>query len=165
MIQNMWPRRGVVKGGAAGLHSVQTPEGIMQQERRAMTRIAVIVALTFGIAAAAAQAQQQGAGFGCLGNGNCGQKGNTPSAGPRDYWQNWICQGCHVGPPVAYVLSPPERALMNVPARFWSMHADAMRDGETRARISQHRLLPASRMPPAFQNLMVQRPPPPAPAR
>ena len=124
-----------------------------------MMRFAGIVVLALGLVAGAAQAQQQQPGFGCLANANCGQKGNTPSAGPRDYWQNWICQGCHLGPPVNYAPSPPERALMNVPARFWVMHADAMRDGETRARAGQHRLLPTSRMAPTFQGLMAQRPP------
>jgi hypothetical protein len=122
-----------------------------------MKLLTVVAALMLGLVASAVEAQQPN--FGCLANANCGQKGNTPNAGPRDYWQNWICQGCHLGPPVNYVQSPPERALMGVPARFWAMHGDAVREGETRARASQHRLLPTSRMPPAFQALMAQRPP------
>ena len=130
-----------------------------------MTRIALFVVLMLSFAATAAQAQQQGPSLGCLANGNCGHKGNTPNSGPRDYWQNWICQGCHLGPVVNYAPSPTERALLSVPARFWVMHADAERDGETRARITQHRLLPTSRMPPPFQTLMAQRPPPPSAPR
>jgi hypothetical protein len=126
-----------------------------------MKRLAFLVVSVLWFAVTAAQAQQQGPSFGCLHNGNCGQKGNTPNAGPRDYWQNWVCQGCHVGPPVNYAPSPVERSLVSVPPRFWSMHADAARDGETRARIAQHRLLPTSRIPAPFQNLIAQRPPPP----
>jgi len=108
------------------------------------------------VAPATARAQQPN--YGCLANANCGQKGTSPAVGPRDYWQNWICAGCHLGPVTHYVPSPAERALLSVPARFWVMHAEAERDGETRARISQHRLVPTSRMSPLFQQLMANQP-------
>jgi hypothetical protein len=116
------------------------------------------VAAAFCIIFAATVAAQQ-PNYGCLAFGNCGQKGNTPNAGPRDYWQNWICSGCHLGVATNYVQSPPERALLGVPSRFWTMHADAVRDGETRVRVGQHRLLPANRISPGFQQLLSDRTP------
>jgi hypothetical protein len=122
-------------------------------------RAASALAVAFLAALAApvtALAQQPN--YGCLASANCGQKGNSPAVGPRDYWQNWICGGCHIGPVTNYVPSPAERALLSVPARFWVMHTEAERDGETRARVSQHRLVPTSRMAPAFQQLMANRP-------
>ena len=108
------------------------------------------------LAAEPAPAQQPN--FGCLANNNCGHKGGTTNSGPRDYWQNWICAGCHSGMPGTYVQSPPERALIGIPSRFWDMHADAVRDGETAVRAGSHRLLPTSRLTLEFQRLMQERP-------
>jgi len=141
----MWPAPIVVKGGG-------------RRYTWRMRRFAWLAAPVLVAAVAAAALAQQQPNFGCLANANCGQKGPSPNAGPRDYWQNWICAGCHLGPPTSYAPSPPERALLAVPARFWVMHAEAARDGETRARVGQHRRLPVNRMPPVFQRLMAERP-------
>jgi len=108
------------------------------------------------VLASAALAQQPN--FGCLASDNCGQKGKSTNVGPRDYWQNWICAGCHVSPVTNFAPSPAERALIGVPARFWVMHAEAERDGETAIRASQHRLLPANRISPVFRQLIALRP-------
>ena len=62
-------------------------------------------------ASATARAQQQ-PNYGCLASATCGHKGSSPAAGPRDYWQNWICGGCHIGPVTNYAPSPAERALL-----------------------------------------------------
>ena len=118
--------------------------------------VAIAAMVLCGALAATVEAQQ--ANYGCLANNNCGHKGTTSNAGPRDYWQNWICSGCHSGPLTNFVQSPPERALIGMPARFWSMHAEAARDGETSVRAGSHRLLSPGRITPDFQRLLQERP-------
>jgi hypothetical protein len=112
--------------------------------------------LTLGVAIAADAAAQQ-PNYGCLAHNTCGRKGTTSNTGPRDYWQNWICSGCHMGVASNYVQSPPERALINVPDRFWIMHAEARRDGETAVKAGNHRLLGQGRITTEFQRLLAER--------
>ncbi len=114
-------------------------------------------ALALGCIAPGPARAQQGQAIGCLAAGNCGTKGTTPGA-RRDYWYNWICQGCHTGslPPLSP--SPQEYALIQVPVRFWTMHAEAERDGETRMRGPQHGLKPARSLAAPFKALMNNRP-------
>jgi hypothetical protein len=147
MSHKMWLAARVVKGAS-------------RRYSRAMTRLAWLAApvLAAAIAAPAALAQQRQPTYGCLAYDTCGKKSTTTNGGPRDYWQNWICAGCHLGGLANYQPSPAERALLAVPARFWVMHAEAERGGETRARIRQHPLLPTNRLPPAFRRLMAERP-------
>jgi hypothetical protein len=95
--------------------------------------------------------------YGCLAQNTCGRKGTTSNTGPRDYWQNWICSGCHMGVSSNYVQSPPERALINVPDRFWFMHAEARRDGETAVKAGMHRLHAESRITTEFRRLIAER--------
>jgi hypothetical protein len=96
---------------------------------------------------------------GCLATDTCGKKGTTPSEVTRDYWQNWVCTECHTGPATGLNPSPQERALIAIPSRFWDMHAEAARDGETRARLSQYRgIKPAPALKPELQRLLAERP-------
>jgi hypothetical protein len=114
-------------------------------------------ALALGLTAAPGPAVPQQQATGCLAIGDCGTKGTTP--GPRrDYWYNWLCSGCHTGPTPPLAPSPQEYALIQVPVRFWTMHAEAERNGETRMRARQYRLLPPQRLAPQFKVLMAQRP-------
>jgi hypothetical protein len=115
-----------------------------------------LLALALG-GAMAVEAVAQQPNFGCLVQNTCGRKGTTSNTGPRDYWQNWICSGCHMGVSSNYVQSPPERALINVPDRFWIMHAEARRDGETAVKAGMHRLLGEGRLTTEFRRLMVER--------
>ena len=140
----MWPRGGVVKCGWAPYI-------------RAMRFRFGLAILTLGGAVAAADVVAQQPNFGCLAHNTCGRKGTTANAGPRDYWQNWICSGCHMSVSSSYVQSPPERALVNVPDRFWMMHAEARRDGETAVKAGTYRLLNEARLTGEFRRLMVER--------
>jgi hypothetical protein len=115
------------------------------------------MALALGGAVAAVDVVAQQPNFGCLAHNTCGRKGTTANAGPRDYWQNWICAGCHMGISPNYVQSPPERALVNVPDRFWMMHAEARRDGETAVKAGSHRLHAETRLTPEFRRLLAER--------
>jgi hypothetical protein len=127
--------------------------------------LAAVAALAAALAAGEARAQMPGItplgpAYGCIANNTCGQKGATTTAGARDYWQNWVCTGCHVGgPQVAVQQSPQERALIAVPTRFWVLHAEAEREAETRMKARQYRLLPAGRLTAEFRRLMEERPP------
>jgi hypothetical protein len=108
---------------------------------------------------AAAQQPGQPAAQGCLATGTCGKKGTTPAEVSRDYWQNWLCTECHTGQGAGFAPSPQERALIAIPSRFWDMHEQAERDGETRARLSQHRgTKPTQALGPDFRRLLVERP-------
>ncbi|HEX9835599.1 MAG TPA: hypothetical protein VGB90_02020 [Alphaproteobacteria bacterium] len=107
----------------------------------------------------AAQQPGQPAAQGCLAAGTCGKKGTTPAEVARDYWQNWVCTECHTGPAAGVAPSPQERALIAIPSRFWDMHADAARDGETRARLNRHRAIKDARaLGPEFRRLIADQP-------
>jgi hypothetical protein len=111
-----------------------------------------------GAAGVAAQQPGQSPVQGCLAAGTCGKKGTTPAEVARDYWQNWVCS--HTGSAAGLAPSPQERALIAIPSRFWDMHADAARDGETRARLNRHRGIKDARaLGPEFRRLLAQRPP------
>jgi hypothetical protein len=112
-----------------------------------------------GAGEVAAQQPGQPLAQGCLGAGTCGKKGTTPAAVARDYWQNWVCTECHTGPVASVAPSPQERALIAIPSRFWDMHADAARDGETRARLNRHRGIKDARaLGPEFRRLIAEQP-------
>jgi hypothetical protein len=58
------------------------------------------------------------------------------------------------------VPSPDERALVALPSRFWVVHAEAERDGETRMKPpARAGFLPPARIAPEFQRLLAERPP------
>ncbi len=118
---------------------------------------AALALAALGAAAPAPARAQQPQAVGCLAAGNCGTKGTTPGA-RRDYWYNWICSGCHTGATEPLAPTPQEYALLQVPVRFWTMHAEATRDGETRMRAGQHGLKPQGSIAAPFVALMRNRP-------
>ncbi len=115
-----------------------------------------ILVLVFLVTRGPAVAQQPQS-LGCLAAGNCGTKGTTPGA-RRDYWYNWVCSGCHTGPLAPLSASPQEYALIQVPVRFWTMHAEAVRNGETRMRAQQYGLRSPAQLSGPFRSLMANRP-------